>query len=119
MANGFVHLELATTDTPKAKAFYTQLFNWKLEDMPMPGMTYTMVHPGDGPGGGMMNQMMPGAPSAWMPYVSVDNVTDATAKARKLGANVVKDVTEIPGMGSFSIIIDPTGAALGLWQNAS
>jgi predicted enzyme related to lactoylglutathione lyase len=32
---------------------------------------------------------------------------------------VVTDVTEIPGMGWFSIILDPTGAALGLWQSKS
>ena len=28
----------------------------------------------------------------------------------------MKDVTEVKDMGWFSIIIDPTGAALGLWQ---
>ncbi len=28
----------------------------------------------------------------------------------------MKDVTEVPGMGWFSIILDPTGAALGLWK---
>jgi predicted enzyme related to lactoylglutathione lyase len=27
-----------------------------------------------------------------------------------------KDVTEVPGMGWFSVMIDPTGAAFGLWQ---
>jgi predicted enzyme related to lactoylglutathione lyase len=40
----------------------------------------------------------------------------ATAKAKSLGATVKKDVTEVPGMGWFSIIEDPTGAALGLWK---
>jgi len=35
-----------------------------------------------------------------------------------LGAQVLKDVTEVPQMGWFSIITDPTGAALGLWQTA-
>jgi predicted enzyme related to lactoylglutathione lyase len=29
---------------------------------------------------------------------------------------VVKDVTEVMGAGQFSIIMDPTGAALGLWK---
>jgi predicted enzyme related to lactoylglutathione lyase len=29
----------------------------------------------------------------------------------------MKEVTEVPGMGWFSIITDPTGAVLGLWQN--
>jgi predicted enzyme related to lactoylglutathione lyase len=29
----------------------------------------------------------------------------------------MKDVTEVKEMGWFSIITDPTGAALGLWQS--
>ena len=36
MANPFVHVELNTTDPGKARAFYTALFDWKLQDMPMP-----------------------------------------------------------------------------------
>jgi predicted enzyme related to lactoylglutathione lyase len=120
MANPFVHVELSSTDPAKAKTFYGQLFSWKLEDMEMgPGMTYTMVQPGEGTGGGIMKQMMPGAPSAWLAYVLVDDVKAATAKAKSLGAQIVKDVTEVPGMGWFSIIVDPTGAALGLWQAAN
>lgn len=119
MANPFVHVELATTDPEKAKGFYGKLFDWKLEDMQMgPEMTYTMIQPGEGTGGGLMKQLMPGAPSAWLAYVIVDDVKAATEKAKSLGARVMKDVAEVPGMGWFSIITDPTGAALGLWQNA-
>lgn len=117
MANPFVHVELSTTDIAKAKDFYGKLFTWKLEDMPMgPGMTYTTIQPGEGTGGGMMKQMIPGAPSAWMAYVIVDDVAASTARAKSLGASVTKDRTEVPGMGWFSIITDPTGAMLGLWQ---
>jgi predicted enzyme related to lactoylglutathione lyase len=119
MANPFVHVELSTTDPEKAKAFYGKLFSWKMEDTPMPGMTYTMIQPGEGTGGGLMKQMMPNAPSAWLPYVIVDDVKASTERAKSLGAQVMKDVTEIPKMGSFSIITDPTGAALGLWQTAT
>lgn len=119
MANPFVHVELATTDPEKAKGFYGKLFDWKLEDMQMgPEMTYTMIQPGEGTGGGLMKQMMPGAPSAWLAYVIVDDVKATTEKAKSLGARVMKEVAEVPGMGWFSIITDPTGAALGLWQNA-
>ena len=53
MANPFVHVELNTTDVPKAKAFYGNLFGWKLEDLPMPGGTYTMIRVGEGTGGGI------------------------------------------------------------------
>jgi predicted enzyme related to lactoylglutathione lyase len=117
MANPFVHVELATTDIDKAKSFYRSLFDWKLSDMDMGGgMTYTMVEVGEGTGGGMMKHPMPGAPSAWLAYVNVDDIAAATATAESLGATVLREVTEIPNAGSFSIIVDPTGAMLGLWQ---
>ncbi|HEX3877197.1 MAG TPA: VOC family protein [Bryobacteraceae bacterium] len=119
MANPFVHVELASTDVEKAKGFYGKLFNWQLQEMPFDGMTYTTIGVGSGTGGGMMSQMMPGAPSAWLAYVLVDDVKESTKKAASLGAQVMKDVTEVPGMGWFSIITDPTGAHLGLWQNAA
>jgi predicted enzyme related to lactoylglutathione lyase len=117
MANPFVHVELNTQDLAKAKSFYQSLFAWSLSDVDMGGgMTYTMVNVGDGTGGGMMQHPMPGAPSMWLPYVAVDDITAATAKAKSLGATIVRDVMEVMGQGSLSIIIDPTGATLGLWQ---
>ena len=49
MANPFVHVELQTNDVATAKAFYSKLFDWKLEDMKMPdGETYTMIGVGEG-----------------------------------------------------------------------
>ncbi len=79
-------------------------------------MTYTMIKVGDGTGGGMMKQMAPGAPSAWMAYVLVADIRAATAKAKSLGAKIVRDVMEVADAGFLSIIVDPTGATLGLWQ---
>lgn len=116
MANPFVHVELASTDVGKAKNFYTKLFDWKLEDVPMTDGTYTMIGVGDGTGGGMMQHPMPGAPSHWLAYVLVDDIQAATKKAAALGATVMKDVTQVMDMGSLSIIVDPTGAMLGLWM---
>ncbi len=117
MPNPFVHVELNTTDPEKAKSFYGSLFDWSLQDVPMgPDFTYTVIGVGSGTGGGMMKHPMPGAPSAWLAYVEVADVHAATAKASSLGATLIKDVTEVPEMGWFSIIMDPTGAALGLWQ---
>jgi len=115
MPNPFVHVELNTTDVDKAKAFYTKLFDWKLQDLPGE-MPYTMIDVGKGTGGGMMKQLIPGASSAWLPYVQVDDIAASTEKARSLGAKVMKDVTEVMGMGWLSILVDPTGAMLGLWK---
>ncbi len=116
MANPFVHIELNTQDVATAKSFYQSLFAWTLSDVDMDGMTYTMIDVGEGTGGGMMQHPMPGAPSMWLPYVLVDDIAAATAKAKSLGATVVLDVKEVTGAGSLSIITDPTGAMLGLWQ---
>jgi predicted enzyme related to lactoylglutathione lyase len=115
MPNPFVHVELNTTDHPKAKAFYNSLFDWKLDDQQMPMGTYTMIDVGDDGTGGGITASSSGQ-SAWLPYVLVDDVVAATAKAKSLGGTVVADVTEIPEMGAFSIITDPTGATLGLWE---
>jgi predicted enzyme related to lactoylglutathione lyase len=116
MANPFVHVELNTTNPLKAKAFYDELFDWKMDDVPMPSGTYTMINVGKGTGGGMMKQLIPDAPSAWLPYVEVKDIDAATKKAKKLRAKIMKDVTEVMGMGWLSIIVDPTGAMLGLWE---
>src|SRR4051812_21139418 len=110
MANPFVHMELNSTDVDKAKGFYSKLFDWGLEDTPMDGMTYTMIKVGQGPGGGMMKQMIPNAGSAWLPYVEVDDIKAATQKAKDLGAKICKDVTPVQDMGWLSILTDPTGA---------
>jgi predicted enzyme related to lactoylglutathione lyase len=116
MANPFVHVELLSTDVDEAKNFYGKLFDWKLEDMAMPNMTYTVIRVGEGTGGGLMKNPMPGAPSMWVPYVDVDDLQAATEKARSLGAEVLKENVVVEEMGSFSIITDPTGAMLGLWK---
>jgi predicted enzyme related to lactoylglutathione lyase len=118
VANPFVHVELNTPDPEKAKAFYSKLFQWQLEDMPNPAVpngTYTMIRVGGGTEGGMMKQVA-GGPTGWLAYVLVEDIHAATQKAKSLGAQVMKDVMEVPGMGWLSIIRDPTGAVLGMWQ---
>jgi predicted enzyme related to lactoylglutathione lyase len=119
MGNPFVHAELNSTDVAKAKEFYGKLFDWTLEDMSMPDMTYTIIKVGEhqyGVGGGMMKQMVPGAPSMWVPYIGVDDIKKATEKVKSLGGKVMVENQEVPNMGWLSIFTDPTGAITGLWQ---
>jgi len=121
VANPFVHVELNTSDVEKAKAFYSKLFQWQLEDVPntaVPTGEYTMIKVGKGTGGGIMKQI-PGGPAGWLAYVEVDDIRAATKKAKSLGGEVMKDVTEVMEMGWLSIIQDPTGTVLGLWQSKS
>lgn len=116
MANPFVHVELHTKDLRKARNFYAELFGWKLQEMPMPGGggTYTMIDVGEGVGGGMTDEGG-GAPH-WLAYVGVDDVRAKTAQAKSLGATVLQDVVQVGEYGTMSVIRDPSGAAIALWQ---
>jgi uncharacterized protein len=92
-----------------------------LEDVPNPSVptgTYTMIKVGEGAGGGILKQI-PGGPSGWLAYVEVEDIRAAANKARSLGGEVMKDVTDVSDMGRLSFIRDPTGAILGLWQSKS
>jgi hypothetical protein len=79
VSNPFCHVELNTTDLKKAKDFYGKLFDWKLEDIPG---DYTMIGVGEGTGGGMMKNPIPGAPSFWLSYVLVDDIEASTEESQ-------------------------------------
>lgn len=114
MPNPFVHIELQTTDPKKAQAFYKKLFRWKFQ--PLPKMDYAIINVGKGTGGGLMKHPVPGGPSCWLAYVQVDNAAATTKKAKVLKAKVLVDTMEVQGYGFLSVLQDPTGAVLGLWQ---
>jgi len=117
MSNPFVHLELSTSDTAKAKEFYSGLFGWDFTDNDMGGgMIYSTFKPSSGPGGGLFS--MPGMPTFWLAYVGVDDINAATEKAVSLGATIHKGPMEIPHIGWMTILGDPTGATIALFQPA-
>ena len=68
---------------------------------------------GDGTGGGMFAN--PQIPSQWIAYVGVDDIRASTARARELGAQMLRDVTEVGDFGLMSMFVDPTGATLAMW----
>src|SRR2546428_12952379 len=99
MGNPFVHVELMSNDVGNAKSFYGRLFDWKFEEMPMSDGSYTMIKVGEGTGGGLMKNPIPGASSAWLAYVLGRGIKAPTSKARSLGRSGMKDVPERPGAG--------------------
>jgi predicted enzyme related to lactoylglutathione lyase len=114
MSNPFVHLELCTSDTRKAKDFYSGLFGWSFTDNDMGNMIYSTFKPSSGPGGGIFS--MPGMPTAWLAYVGVEDINASTDKAKSLGATVLNGPAEIPNVGWFTVLKDPTGAVIALFQ---
>lgn len=107
--------ELITTDIDAAKHFYSQLFGWTLEDMPLAeGRTYTVASVGDRQIGGIMAMLphMQGIPSHWGIYVTVDDVDATAQQAQQLGATICHGPQDIPGVGRFCVIQDPQGAVI-------
>jgi hypothetical protein len=118
MSNPFVHLELSTPDAAKSKAFYSDLFGWTFKDEDMgPAGIYSVFHPSSGPGGGLYS--MPGMPTFWLAYVGVEDINASTEKAKSLGATIHKGPMEIPNIGWMTILVDPTGATIALFQPTS
>jgi predicted enzyme related to lactoylglutathione lyase len=115
MSNPFSYAELHTQNPAAAKAFYGALFDWKLSDHENPNGTYTEIDPGAGFPGGLLKAAAPLAASSWMPYIRVDDVAAATARAKSLGAKALTEGVEIPE-GVFSTFLDPTGAPFGLFK---
>jgi predicted enzyme related to lactoylglutathione lyase len=110
--------ELMTSDPQAALRFYTALFGWTVQTMPMPGGDYHVVKVGDASVGGVMAMAAEvqagGVPPYWGTYVTVADV-DATARqAVALGGKVVHGPQDIPGVGRFAVLIDPQGAALSV-----
>ena len=108
--------ELMTTDTNAASRFYTGLFGWTAEAMPMGPAAYTLFKRGEKSAGGMMAiapEMGPMPPS-WLGYFAVVDCDESVAKAIMLGGKVAVSPTDVPGVGRFSVLHDPQGATFAI-----
>jgi len=103
--------ELATNDVARAREFYTALFGWRAEVMNV-GMEYTVFNGDTGPlaGAFALTPEMEGMPVCWLPYFGVEDADATAGKATSLGATVLKEPADIPGIGRFALIRDPQGA---------
>ena len=108
--------ELTTTDVDGAKAFYSELLGWTMDDLPAGDMTYTMLKAGEQEVGGMMAipPEAAGMPAMWGSYVTVEDVDTQAGKAETLGGKVLVPPRDIPNVGRFCVIQDPQGATLSL-----
>ncbi|SDN90138.1 VOC family protein [Actinacidiphila guanduensis] len=119
--------ELYTVDAEQAKRFYTTVFSWDTQDMPLPGGagTYTVVsRAGGGPEGshgGLMQlatDMLPEGTSYWQPYFAVIDTDASVAAATARGATVLMPGTDVEGVGRIALLRDPEGAYFAVLQPA-
>lgn len=112
-SNPLVHVELHTPDLPRACAFYARLCGWRAQRVEAGGSSYLALDLGGELGGGAVecDTRRP----VWLPYVEVPEITEATERARQLGASVLLEPREGPA-GWRSVLAAPAGAEIALWQ---
>jgi predicted enzyme related to lactoylglutathione lyase len=115
----FCWFECGSRDVAKSKTFYTELFGWQAQDMPMPGGggSYTILKAGGEDIAGMYELAGPqfeGVPSNWATYVAVEDVDETVKRGVALGGTVVMDAMDVPEVGRMAFLKDPTGAHIAL-----
>lgn len=120
-AGTFCWDELMVGDVERAKAFYAHAFGWHYDVHPMgPDANYWIAKRGPVQAAGLMQlpaDELPPRPS-WTPYIAVDSVDASAARAAELGAQVVVQPTDIPGIGRFAMLLEPTGAIFALFRGS-
>lgn len=118
----FCWIELGTSDASGARNFYTQLFGWGVNEVPMGEMGTYYIFQQNGADCAAMYQIGPdmqGMPPNWLSYVSVASADATTEKARSSGANVINGPFDVYDMGRMTVLQDPQGAAFAIWETKS
>jgi predicted enzyme related to lactoylglutathione lyase len=112
-------IDLFTSDPDGARAFYGEVFGW---ESVAAGEEYggyiTFTKDGRSVSGGMRNDGSQGQPDAWTTYLRVDDADKVAEAVTAHGGQVHVPPMEIPTQGRMSLVADPSGAAIGMWEPA-
>jgi predicted enzyme related to lactoylglutathione lyase len=110
-----VWYDLMSTDEGATDAFYSALFGWTFDAESDRENGYRFIANDLEPFGGTMPF---GAPmqSNWMSYIQVTRIDELTARAVELGATIYMGKTEVPDVGHWVVMADPTGAPFYLFE---
>jgi predicted enzyme related to lactoylglutathione lyase len=101
--------ETLTSDVARGTAFYTALFGWTVDPLPMSGFVYQEFKLEGTPIAGMMQitPEMGDAKPLWAPYFTVTNADEAAKQAVAAGGSICIPVQDIPNVGRFCGIQSP------------
>ena len=109
-------VDLLTSDTERARDFYATVLGWKAEEPSEEFGGYFMFTRGGVPvAGGMGNQSPAETPDAWSIYLCVADADATIATATQNGATVIVPGMKVADLGTMAMLLDPGGAAIGLW----
>lgn len=110
-------IDLLTSDAERSRAFYGPLLGWSAaEPSDEFGGYFMFLRDGVPVAGAMPNPPEFGMPDLWGVYLATDDTRKTTAAAGAKGAQVQAEPTDIADLGTMSVLGDPTGARIGMWQ---
>jgi predicted enzyme related to lactoylglutathione lyase len=119
-AGNFCWVELGTNDVAGAKSFYSQIFGWDYQDVPADNTPYTLAKLQGRDAAGMYtlgpDKLTQGVPPHWLSYVCVQSAEETTKKAVGLGGKALMDPFDVMDIGRMTVLRDPQGAVLAMWQ---
>jgi uncharacterized protein len=108
--------ELMTPEPEAALAFYCQAFDFDFKTVPMPdGSPYHLLIADGVQRAGIMALPRLDMPAHWLPYLAVKSVDVMLERGEALGARVLVPGRDIPEIGRFGVIEDPSGAAVAVY----
>ena len=118
MANKITHIELSSSNIGASAEFYRQLFDWDIQVFQEP-MEYTMASLGEDAasvGFNPVSEEFGNKDGDALVYVGIDDIDATIAHAKELGATVLQDKMEIPGVGWMAVFSDPGGGQIAVMQ---
>ena len=111
-------VDLGTSDTDAARAFYGELFGWTADE---PGPIeetggYAMFRNDGRLVAGLAPLMSEGQPVAWSTYVSTDDLDALTERAKAAGATVIAEPMQVTDAGRMAFYMHAAGGVLGAWE---
>jgi predicted enzyme related to lactoylglutathione lyase len=110
----FCWIELTTSDSSAARAFYSTLFGWTTSEVPIPDGVYYLMKKNDRTAAAIYEEKK--SPPHWNNYVSVVSVDETAAKAKELGGKVMMGPFDVMDAGRLVVVVDPTGGVVSAWE---
>ena len=111
----FCWIELATSDAAAARSFYTQLFGWTVNEIPMGEQGTYFILQKDGRDAAALYQDARMPPN-WVSYIAVTDADATAEQAKNLGGQVHAGPFDVFESGRMAVLGDPQGAHFAIWQ---
>ena len=119
-----VHFEIPSSDMDKSKAFYEEVFDWKLEEDPDSGYTMAMTTEVDkekmmptelgGINGGFYKRTSKKEQPSFV--IETDSIDDTIEEIEAAGGKVSTPKRAIGEYGFMAEFMDPDGNEISLWE---